>query len=131
MKGIGKMIYATIIFVILLVAVALVQLALAFGAPLGELTLGGRYKGQLPMKLRFATLIQILILCLFAIMALAKAQLAFEKLYSASIVGMWFIVIFFVFGNVMNWSSRSKKERYVMGPANTIALICALIIAIG
>jgi hypothetical protein len=36
------------IFIVLTVIITLFQLALAFGAPLGEFTLGGKFPGSLP-----------------------------------------------------------------------------------
>ena len=50
------MIFAYLFFA-LSVFIAAFQLALAFGAPLGEFTLGGKYPGKLPPKIRVLTLV--------------------------------------------------------------------------
>jgi len=119
------------VFIVLSIIIGLVQLALAFGAPLGEFTLGGKFPGKLPSKLRIAALLQILVLIFFAIIVSSKAGMAFEGLYDFSKIAIWFIVAFFVLGSFLNLSSKSKKERLVMGPANIIALISVVIVAIG
>ncbi len=60
--------FATI-FLGLALIITLFQAALAFGAPLGDFTLGGKYPGQLPVKMRIAAAAQIAILlfhfCIF------------------------------------------------------------------
>jgi hypothetical protein len=46
--GGSKIIIFAWIYIVLTIFVAVFQLALIFGAPLGEYTLGGRYPGKLP-----------------------------------------------------------------------------------
>jgi len=50
------------------------QLALAFGAPWGEFTLGGKYPGVLPTWLRPVVLIQALLLLAMAMAVLHQAK---------------------------------------------------------
>ena len=118
-------------FVGLAVFITLFQLALALGAPLGEFTLGGRFPGVLPPKVRLAALAQTVILWLFTAMVLSGAGLAFESLLSIARVGILLVVAFFVLGSVANLSSSSRKERLLMGPLNVAALILTLVVAIG
>ncbi len=117
-------------FVALIIIIAIFQLALAFGAPLGEYTMGGKFPGKLPIKMRVAALIQIIILLFFGFIVIAKARMAFEQYHNVGKIGIWFIVAFFVFGSIVNLSSPSRKEKLVMGPANIIALISTLMVAI-
>jgi hypothetical protein len=124
------MILAANIFIVLSIVIVIVQLALAFGAPLGEYTLGGKFPGKLPIKMRVAALIQILILLLFVFFVTSKAGIAFEQYYSIGRIGVWFVVAFFTLGSFVNLSSPSKKERLIMGPANIIALISTLVVAL-
>jgi hypothetical protein len=119
------------IYIVLSVIIALFQLALALGAPWGDFTLGGRYPGKLPPRIRMAALVQIGILFLFAALVASRGGVAFEGLSGAARIGVWFVAAFFVLGTVMNLSSPSKKERIVMGPANIIALVCAVAVALG
>ena len=118
------------IYIVLTIFIVLFQLALVFGAPLGEYTMGGKFPGKLPVKMRIAALIQIFILLLFASVVIAKAGISLEKYQSIGRIGIWFIVAFFVLGSIVNLLSPSRKEKLVMGPANIIALIITLLIAI-
>lgn len=124
------MIVAAIIFVVLSLAIGILQLALAFGAPLGEYTMGGKFSGKLPIKMRIAALVQLFILLVFVIIVLTKAGLAFQQFYSFGRIGIWFVVVFFILGSIVNFSSPSKKEKLIMGPANIIALLSTLVVAV-
>ena len=118
------------IFIALTIMIAIFQLALAFGAPLGEYTMGGKFPGKLPIKMRVAALVQIIILLFFDFVVITKAGMAFDQYHNVGRIGIWFIVAFFVFGSFVNLSSPSRKEKIVMGPANIIALISTLVVAI-
>ena len=69
------MVIFVFIFLVLAALIAIFQLILALGAPLGEYTMGGRFPGKLPVKMRVAALIQIVILMVFAFIVLAKQVL--------------------------------------------------------
>jgi hypothetical protein len=123
--------FLSIAFLLIILFVIIFQLALVFGAPWGEYTMGGRFTGKLPLKIRVAVLFQIFILILFAFIVLAKTQLAFEQYYTFGSKGIWFIVGFFVLGSILNLATPSKKERNLWGPVNLIALAIGLILAFG
>jgi NADPH-dependent 2,4-dienoyl-CoA reductase/sulfur reductase-like enzyme len=118
------------VFIGLAVGIAVFQIVLALGAPLGEYTLGGKYPGKLPGKLRVAALFQIAILFIFTVMIVSKAGIAFGSLYGVARIGAWVVFAFFIPGSILNLSSPSKKERLVMGPLNIVALICSFMVAI-
>lgn len=118
------------IFIALTVIIAIFQIALALGAPLGEYTLGGKFPGKLPGQLRVAALVQILILFVFAFLVVVRAGIAFEQFYPIARIGIWFVVAFFVLGSILNLSSASRKEKLVMGPANVLALVSTFMVAI-
>ena len=120
-----------VVFLILTAIGALFQLALALGAPWGEYTLGGRFPGKLPPKIRVAALAQILVMILFALIVLVRAGLIFSQLYAVSRVAIWFVVGFFVLGSLANLSTPSKRERLVWGPVNVLLLMMAIVIALG
>ncbi|MFZ5986341.1 MAG: hypothetical protein ACOYWZ_04335 [Bacillota bacterium] len=124
------MILAANIYIVLSIIIVILQLVLALGAPLGEYTMGGKFPGKLPIKMRVAALIQILILLGFAFIVMAKAGIAFEQYYSFGRIGIWFVVAFFIFGSIVNISSPSRKEKLTMGPANIIALINTFVVAL-
>ncbi|MCW3491656.1 hypothetical protein [Dethiobacter alkaliphilus] len=117
-------------YILLTIIIAIFQVALAMGAPLGEFTMGGKFTGKLPIKMRVAALAQIVILLIFVFIVAAKAGIAFEQYYSFGRIGIWFVVAFFVFGTIVNISSPSRKEKLTMGPANIIALISTLVVAL-
>lgn len=118
------------IFIILAAFVAIFQLALAIGAPLGEFTMGGKYPGKLPPGMRIAALVQIVILLFFTAIVVSKAGLALASLTGMAGIAIWFVLAFFVFGSFLNLSSQSKKERLLMGPLNLIALVSVLMVAL-
>jgi hypothetical protein len=118
------------IFIGLAVFITAFQLVLAFGAPLGDYTLGGKYPGKLPPKMRIAALIQILILFFFTAIVMSKAGIAFGSFAGIANAAIWFVLAFFVFGSIVNLSSPAKKERFLMGPLNLIAMVCVLGVAL-
>ena len=118
------------IFIGLAIFITVFQLALAFGAPLGEFTMGGRFPGKLPVKMRLAAIIQIIILIFFALIVISKAGLGLDGFYNVARIGIWFVFAFFVFGSIMNLSSPSKKEKMLLGPLNIVALICTFMVAL-
>lgn len=119
------------VFIGLTIIIALFQVALALGVPLGEFTMGGKYPGKLPARMRVAAVMQLFILAIFVFMVVVKAGMAFDQFYSIGRIGIWIVVAFFVFGSIVNLSSPSRKEKLVMGPANIIALISTLMVALG
>ena len=101
----------------LLFIAAVFEVLLVAGLPLGEFTMGGRYK-VLPPMMRGAAVFSLLTQ-VFAGLILLQA---------AGFMGMWFTfgvtrIISYVFGGffvintVMNFFSTSKKEKFVMTPA--------------
>jgi hypothetical protein len=120
---------ATIFFTFCFI-VALFQLSLALGAPWGEYTMGGRFPGQLPPKMRIAALIQIIILFVLAWIVLLKSGLAFGQFYPIGKIGIWFVVAFFVIGSILNLATPSKKERILWGPVNILLLVTSFTMAL-
>jgi len=118
------------IFIGLSAVIAIFQLSLALGAPLGEFTLGGKFPGKLPPKIRLAAIFQIIILVIFVITVASKSGIAFLSFYNLVKIAIWAVFAFFILGSLLNFSSPSKKERLVMGPLNLVALICTFIVAI-
>ncbi len=107
------------------------QIALALGAPWGELTMGGRIKGKLPPLMRMAAFVQSLVIVFLNVIVLAKAQVAFQTLYGFSRTAIWFVFGFFILGSVMNLATPSKKERMLWAPVNITMVILSLIVALG
>ena len=106
---------------VLLAALAIFQLALALGAPIGRFAWGGQHR-VLPARLRIGSVVAILIYALIALIAWDRTGAidVFPELFS--IVAMWVVFAYFALGIFLNAISRSKPERYVMVPASTIVL---------
>lgn len=120
---------AAIAFVVLATLAALFQLALVAGAPWGEVTLGGRYKGALPPRMRAAPLVSAVVLLAFAAVVLARAELAFGSHGGASRL-IWVVVAYCVLGSLMNFVTPSKRERALWLPVVAAMLACSLVVAL-
>ena len=118
-----------IIGAIILFIVAVLEVLLICGFPLGEFTMGGRYKVLPPMYRIFAVL--SIILQIFG---------ALVMLQGGGFMNMWFgmkptriicyvFAGFFVINTIMNSISASKKEKYVMTPLAAVEAICFAVTA--
>jgi len=124
------MTFAAFLAVVLLAVVAVFQLALAFGAPLGKAAWGGRHEGVLPTPLRVASgLAGSLVYPLIALYVLASANLIDLDWLPTGATGMWVLTGFFTLGTLANLASRSKIER-VWAPVSLAIAICCSLVAI-
>lgn len=120
---------SAIIFTIFSGVVIIFQGCLAAGVPWGEASMGGKYPGKYPPKMRIVAIINMLILGFISAIVLSEADLLFPQLNNISNIGVWVIVVFFVIGTIMNSISPSKKE-HIWIPVTVIQLITSLIVAI-
>lgn len=119
-----------IVSCIILLGLAIFQLALIFGAPIGKYAWGGSH-AILPFNLRIGSAISILLYGIFAAIILSKAEII--TLFSdrtITNVGTWILAIYFCIGVVMNGISRSKPERNLMTPVALILAIFTLLVAV-
>jgi hypothetical protein len=123
---------AALAAVFLLAVIALFQLALALGAPLGAAAWGGRHRALLPMRLRIASGVAASVIYpLIMIIVLASAGLIeADWLPVKGRVAMWVLAGLFAMGALANFASRSKWERS-WGPIAAIIGVCCAIIATG
>lgn len=121
---------AAIALTALLAVLAVFQLALAFGAPIGRFAWGGQHR-VLPTKLRIGSGVSILIYVLIAVLALDRAGLVELVPDAVSTVGMWIVFGYFVLGIFMNAISRSKPERFTMAPLSAVLAVLSLLVALG
>jgi hypothetical protein len=124
-----RVMLAAILAVVLLVAIAAFQLALAFGAPWGAAAWGGQNPGVLPRQLRIASGIAALaVYPLIIALVLASAELIDDGwLPVDGSLLMWILAGLLGVGAVMNFVSRSPPERRWGAVALTVALCCVLI----
>lgn len=120
---------AAIILTILIGIVIVFQACLAAGLPWGAASMGGKYPGKYPPKMRAVAVINILILLFIGIIGLSRANLLFTPLMSFSKPAMWVVVVFFAIGTVMNTITPSKIER-IWAPIAGIQLITSILIAL-
>lgn len=123
-------IYAAYIFSLLVVIVIMFQLALALGAPWGEMAMGGRFPGKFPLEMRVAALVQAMILVIFAVIVLVRPRLVFPDYFDFSGLAIWFVVVFGALGMVMNMITPSIKERMLWAPIATALFVCAFFVAV-
>lgn len=115
---------------ILLIVVILLSILLLFGFPLGELTMGGKYKVW-PKNLRIIALGQLLvqIFALYILLSSKEILIIFITRNVTKIVCYVFSV-FFIFNTILNILSRSKKEKYIMTPLSAIEAVCFFVAGI-
>ena len=113
-----------IIGAIALSIVTILSFLVLCGLPLGELTMGGKYK-VFPEKLRILLVIQLILQIFFVVIILQ----------TGGFIPLWFsdnttkiiciaMAIYLSLNTVMNMISKSKKERYIMTPLSAISAVC-------
>jgi hypothetical protein len=120
-------IFGTVLFGLL----AILQISLLLGAPLGEFAWGGQQKKLDPNR-RVGSGLNIVLYGVFSLMMLARAGF----IYSAALepilpFALWMMVAFASVGIFLNAITRSRKERAVMLPTAIVLFACQLIVAIG
>ena len=121
---------AAIALTVILGILAILQLALALGAPIGHFAWGGTHR-VLPTRLRIGSLVSIVIYAVIAVLALDCAEVIDVVPDVVSTVGMWVVFGYFVLGIGMNAISRSKPERYTMAPLSAVLAVLSLLVVVG
>jgi hypothetical protein len=122
-------IVSAIINTVLTGIVILFQGCLSAGLPWGAASMGGKYPGVYPTKMRIAALLNMIILSFIIVIVLVKAGMILPQLMSFSEIAIWFVVTFFAIGTVLNTITPSKIER-IWAPVAAIQLITTIIVAI-
>lgn len=122
---------AAVVAYALLAALAVFQVALAAGAPLGSLAWGGKNR-VLPRGLRIASAVSVLLYALFAWIIAAQVARAteFGDFVYETPPAFWVLTAYFGLGVVVNLVSRSRPERFVMTPVAAVLCACCLVIAL-
>jgi hypothetical protein len=124
-----RSIIAARIFISLTAVVVAFQLALAAGAPWGELTMGGAFPGQLPPRMRVAAVGSAVILSALAAIIAARAGLAFPRWRRAARRLVWVVVAYTLVGVVLNAATPSAGERALWLPVTVVLAACAVVVA--
>lgn len=110
--------------------VIILSILIICGLPLGELTLGGRYKVY-PGKMRLILMSQLILQVFFLIILLQKGGvLALWFPFTVTKVICIILAIYLSINVFMNMFSKSKKERYVMTPLSLISAISFWFVAL-
>jgi hypothetical protein len=115
---------AAVLACLVLGALAVFQLLLVVGAPLGRFAWGGKHR-VLPAPLRAGSAVSIAIYALLATVVLARAGLVSPGVPSGVVrTATWAVVAYLLLGAGLNLASRSKPERALMSPVS--AVLCGL-----
>jgi hypothetical protein len=113
-----------------LFVIAVFQLALALGAPLGRAAWGGRHD-RLPATLRRSSAVAVVIWVVAALIVLARADyLDLPGPPEIAIWGAWVVAVVLALGALVNVASSSRWERFGWGPlAAVLAILCVVVAA--
>ena len=110
--------------------VIVLSILIIFGMPLGELTMGGQYK-VFPKRLRIILVTKLILQIFFVIVILQMG--GFLSLWfsekTTKIIGI-VMAVYLTLNAIMNFVSKSKKEKYIMTPLSVVAAVCFWITAL-
>lgn len=94
------------------------------GLPLSELTMGGKYK-TFPPKMRIVLVAQLVLQTFFVVIILQMGGWIplWFSVNATRIIGI-VMSVYLSLNTIMNFVSKSKKEKYVMTPLSLITAIC-------
>ncbi|MBN9607288.1 MAG: hypothetical protein J0G30_11820 [Actinomycetales bacterium] len=122
---------AAVVFTVLLALLAVFQIALIAGAPIGRFAWGGQDRVLDPRK-RVSSVVAVVLYVGFAVLALTRAGVLFDAGQALPVViAMWVVFGYLVLGVLLNALSRSRAERFVMTPVSLLLAILALVVALG
>jgi hypothetical protein len=97
--------------------------------PWGEASMGGKFPGKYPPKMRIVSLINSLILIFIAVIVLVKADILLQQYKSISNIAIYFVVGFSAVATILNIITPSKIERKLWAPVALLLLITSIIVA--
>lgn len=113
---------------VLLAALAALQVLLAFGAPFGRLAWGGQHR-VLPAGLRVGSVISVAAYTAMAALLLSRAGVI-EGDGASVRIATWALLGYFSLGILVNAISRSRPERLTMTPVTVVLALATLVIAL-
>lgn len=120
---------SALVFTALTAIVILFQACLAVGVPWGEASMGGKYPGKYPPKMRVIAIFNMILLGFMAALVLSRADLLFPQLKTTSNIGIWFVIAVLFLGTILNTITPSKIER-IWAPIALVQLITSIIVAL-
>lgn len=120
----------TLTYCVLLGLLAVFQVLLIVGLPLGRFAWGGQNE-VLPARLRLGSALSVLIYAVFAAVALDRSGLISLLPAPADVVAMWVIAAYLLLSVLPNLASKSRDERRLMAPTSLVLAGLAIAIALG
>ena len=119
-----------IIGAILMSVVITISILLLCGLPLGELTMGGQYR-VFPKKMK-PLLVTQLVLQIFFVVTILQMGEYIPLWFSHNVTRIICIImaVYLSLNTVINFISKSKKEKYIMTPLSFATAICFWITAL-
>jgi cytochrome c oxidase assembly factor CtaG len=115
----------------IIIGMMVLQLLLALGLPIAEISWGGKFQGRLPNKLRVASFLSIGVLLFAGLSMLEKSKvLTTYNNPTVATISVWIFLLFFCINTLGNFMSQSKLEKHVMTPISFILSLLFLIVAI-
>ncbi len=112
------------------VGIALFQVALALGAPLGRAAWGGAHR-VVPAQLRRASAVAAAVWLVAAVLILARAGVLELPLPEIVVtVGAWALVVLSGLGALVNLASSSPWERFGWAPYAATMGVLSLVVAL-
>jgi hypothetical protein len=121
---------AAIMATMILFGMAVFQLLLVIGKPLGMYAWGGQHK-VLPNHLRISSVFSMMLYAVFSMIILDRAGLISGPSARFAEIGTWALAGYFGLGIIMNGLSRSRHERAVMTPLSTLLALLCVVVAVG
>lgn len=119
---------SSILCAVITLGMAVLQLLLTFGLPLGEYVLGGQHK-ILPKRMRlisstFSLLFIFVGICYLQRVSIVNIGLTFGVVNVIIIVNTLFLAYAIIGNGIL---TKSKKERYVMTPFSIIQFVLSVL----
>jgi hypothetical protein len=120
---------AAIALTVMLGLLAVFQIALAAGAPLGKFAWGGQH-ATLPLNLRFGAVSAVLRYGFVAFIALDRSGTITVLPEEFSFWVMWIVVAHLGFSVILSLLSSSKYEKMTLAPYTFVMGLLSLLIAL-
>jgi hypothetical protein len=120
---------AGILYTISMAIVVLFQISLSLGAPWGAASMGGKFPGKYPPKMRVVALLNALFLSLLIVIVDIRAGMLLFEFKDFSYYAIWFVVAFSAISVLLNSITNSKIER-IWIPFTIIHFITSLVVAL-
>lgn len=119
------------IFSGLIAYVVLFQIALVAGLPWGNVAWGGTFPGRLPLRMRVASGVSILLLIALGLVVEIRAGALLAEWQPLSRTLVWGVVAYSALGIVANSITPSRWERILWVPVTALMLLLSLVVATG